>query len=187
MDVRCHPPAPSPSTDDGSIHRGGSRPQGPSHVGGGQRYNDRMRTDVVSAFDITLTQKDGFLFETTFDNPNHDPVFLDEPAPLGKDEAPNAARMLATAIGNCLSASLVFCLQKNGANLTTGVTAKVHLEITRNEHKRLRIGRVTVVLQTPPGVDAAAMQKCLPLFEDFCTVTASIRRGIDVAVSVQQG
>lgn len=146
-----------------------------------------MSSDVVSAFDITLTQKDGYLFETTFDNPNHDPVFLDEPAPLGRDEAPNAARILATAIGNCLSASLVFCLQKNGTKLTTGVTAKVHLEITRNEHKRLRIGKVTVALQTPPGVDAAAMQKCLPLFEDFCTVTASIRQGIDVAVSVQQG
>ncbi len=153
----------------------------------GRGYNVGMSSDVVSAFDITLIQKEGFLFETAFDNPNHDPVFLDEPAPLGRDEAPNAARILATAIGNCLSASLLFCLQKNGAKVATGVSAKVHVEITRNEHKRLRIGKVGVTLSTPPGVDATALQKCLPLFEDFCTVTASIRQGIDVAVSVQQG
>jgi len=144
-------------------------------------------SDVVSAFDITLTQKEGFLFETTFDNPDHDPVFLDEPAPLGKDAAPNAARLLATAIGNCLSASLVFCLQRNGAKVGTGVGARVHVEIVRNPQKRLRIGKVGVTLRVPPGVDAAAMQKCLPTFEDFCTVTASIRQGIDVAVSVEQG
>jgi organic hydroperoxide reductase OsmC/OhrA len=144
-------------------------------------------SDVVTAFDITLTQQDGFLFEAVFDNPNHDPVFLDEPAPLGKDEAPNAARMLAAAIGNCLSASLVFCLQKNGAKVPVGVTTRVHVEIVRNEHKRLRIGKVRVDLHTPPGIDAAAMQKCLPAFEDFCTVTASIREGIDVDVKVEQG
>lgn len=141
---------------------------------------------VVSAFDITLEQKDGFLFEVTFDHPDHDPLFLDEPPPLGKNAAPNAARALAAAIGNCLSASLVFCVQKNGGHLT-GIKTKVHVEIVRNEHKRLRIGRVGVTLVTPPGVDDAALQKCLPLFEDFCTVTASIRQGIDVDVAVQSG
>jgi uncharacterized OsmC-like protein len=137
----------------------------------------------VSAFDITITQKDGFLFEVAFDNPNHDPLFLDEPAPLSSDEAPNAARVLAAAIGNCLSASLVFCLQKNGVK-ASGITTSVHVEIGRNEHKRLRIDKVAVDIHAPPGIDAAALEKCLPTFEDFCTVTASIRQGINVDVKV---
>jgi uncharacterized OsmC-like protein len=140
----------------------------------------------VSAFDITMEQKEAFLFEVAFDHPDHDPVFLDEPAPLGKNAAPNAARMLAAAIGNCLSASLVFCVQKNGGSLQ-GVKTRVHVEIVRNEHKRLRIGRVAVQIVTPRGVDAGVLQKCLPTFEDFCTVTASLRQGIAVDVDVVAG
>jgi uncharacterized OsmC-like protein len=140
----------------------------------------------VTAFDVTMEQKEAFLFEVAFDDPDHDPVFLDEPAPLGRNAAPNAARMLAAAIGDCLSASLVFCVQKNGVALQ-GVKTRVHVEIVRNEHRRLRIGRVGVQIVTPPGADGAALQKCLPTFEDFCTVTASIRQGIAVDVAVVAG
>ncbi len=143
-------------------------------------------TTPVTQFDVTMEQKEAFLFEVAFDNPDHDPVFLDEPKPLGRDAAPNAARLLAAAIGNCLSASLVFCVQKYGATLQ-GLRTRVHVEIVRNEHKRLRIGRIDVQITTPPGVEAAALQKCLPTFEDFCTVTASIRQGIAVDVKVAAG
>jgi uncharacterized OsmC-like protein len=137
----------------------------------------------VSAFDVTMEQKESFLFEVAFDHPDHDPVFLDEPAPLGKNAAPNAARLLAAAIGNCLSASLVFCVQKNGGTLQC-VKTRVHVDIVRNEHKRLRIGRVGVQIVTPAGADPTTLAKCLPVFEDFCTVTASIRQGIAVDVAV---
>lgn len=137
----------------------------------------------VSSFDIRISQKEGFLFQVDFDNANHDPLFLDEPAPLGKDEAPNAARALAAAIGNCLGASLVFCLQKKGVK-ATGIVTKVHVDIVRNDHKRLRIGAVSVDLEVPPGLDPAALEACKSSFEDFCTVTQSIRDGIDVKVAV---
>jgi uncharacterized OsmC-like protein len=143
-----------------------------------------MSHAAVTTFDVTMEQKERFLFEVAFDNPNHDPVFVDEPAPLGQDAAPNAARLLAAAIGNCLSASLVFCVQKNGGQLH-GVRTRVHVEIARNEHKRLRIAQVGVQIVTPPGADAALLEKCLPTFEDFCTVTASIRQGIPVDVTVR--
>jgi hypothetical protein len=58
--------------------------------------------------------------------------------------------------------------------------------MARNEDKRLRVGRVAVTLEVPAGTDGA-IAACLPTFEDFCTVTQSVRKGIDVAVTIQQG
>jgi uncharacterized OsmC-like protein len=138
----------------------------------------------VSRFSLRVEQIDGFEFRVKFDNDAFAPLTLDEPPPLGRDAAPNAARILAAAIGNCLAASLVFCLKK--AHVTTaGVTADVDVEIVRSPTRRLRIGKVDVVLHTDVPVDDAALAGCLGTFEDFCVVTQSVRRGIDVAVRVE--
>jgi len=98
--------------------------------------------------------------------------------------APNAARVLAAAIGNCLFASLVFCL-KRAQVAATGVTADVDVEIVRNEHRRLRVGKVSVTLHTDPAKDDPVLTSCLETFEDFCIVTQRVRQGIDVVVQVQ--
>ena len=119
-----------------------------------------------------------------FDKEQFEPLRLDEPPPLGHDHAPNAARILAAAIGNCLAASLVFCLQK--AKVTaSGVRADVDVEIVRSETRRLRVGKVNVTLHTKLPAGDPALTSCLGTFEDFCIVTQSVRHGIDVAVSVQ--
>ena len=112
------------------------------------------------------------------------PLRMDEPPPLGHDAAPNAARILAAAIGNCLSASLVFCLKKSNV-ADAGVTADVAVEIVRNEKRRLRIGKVDVTLHTKLPADHPALQGCLATFEDFCIVTQSVRDGIDVNLQVE--
>ena len=36
-----------------------------------------------------------------------------------------------------------------------------------------------------PEAGAAALAACIPAFEEFCTVTQSVREGIDVAVYVR--
>jgi len=138
--------------------------------------------DVVSSFDLQLTQVNGYEFSIAFDKP-FAPLRTDEPPPLGHDAGPNPSRILAVAIANCLAASLVFCLQKKGERLT-GVTASVHMEIVRNEQKRLRIGKVGVQINAPIAPDAAALTGCLAMFEDFCVVTQSVRDGIEVEVKV---
>lgn len=118
------------------------------------------------------------------DVPNAQVMLLDEPEPLGDGRGPNAADLLAAAVGSCLSASLALCLRKAHVrleNLTTSVTAHV----ARNEQGRMRIASIDVAL-TPEirGADKARFARCEGLFEDFCTVTASVRQGIAVNVSI---
>lgn len=138
----------------------------------------------VGEFDIQIEQVDGYEFRVRFDKEQYGTLMLDEPKPLGRDVAPNAARILAAAIGNCLSASLVFCMQKAKARVE-GISTSVHVELVRTAERRLRIGRVDVTLKPRMTERAEAFEKCLSTFEDFCVVTQSVRDGIDVAVSVQ--
>lgn len=138
---------------------------------------------VASRFSVRVEQIDGFEFRVKFDKEQFAPLLLDEPAPLGHDTAPNAARVLAAAIGNCLSASLVFCLKKAGV-AASGVSADVNVEIVRNESRRLRVGKVDVTLHTNLPANDAALTSCLGTFEDFCIVTQSVRQGIQVGVHV---
>ncbi|HEX9728810.1 MAG TPA: OsmC family protein [Gemmatimonadales bacterium] len=136
------------------------------------------------AFGATLTRDEGFEFSVAFDQ-NHQPVFaMDEPAPLGAGHGPNATRVLGAAIGHCLSASLLFCLQKARIELE-GFEATVRGTVVRNDAGRFRIGRIEVQLTpTLAAGDRDRIARCLELFEDFCIVTESVRAGIDVAVTV---
>jgi organic hydroperoxide reductase OsmC/OhrA len=65
------------------------------------------------------------------------------------------------------------------------VHTEVKVNYVRNEQGRLRIGKIDVDIQ--PKFDPAELQKaqrCLELFEDYCVVTQSVRKGIDVSVAV---
>lgn len=139
---------------------------------------------VASRFSIRVEQLEGFEFRVKFDKEQFAPLLLDEPPPLGHDAAPNAARVLAAAIGNCLAASLVFCLKKAKVEVS-GVTADVDVEIVRNEARRLRVGKVNVTLHTSLAADDPALASCLGTFEEFCIVTQSVRQGIEVEVHVE--
>lgn len=144
-------------------------------------------SELAHRFAIHVEQVDGFEFRVRFDKDQYAPLQLDEPAPLGRDAHPNAARILAAAIGNCLAASLVFCLRKQKVTDPSPVTAEVDVEIVRTENRRLRIGKIDVTLHTSLPADDPALAGCLGTFEDFCVVTQSVRRGIDVSVKVVPG
>lgn len=111
-------------------------------------------------------------------------LLMDEPEPLGGGHGPAASKVLSAAIGNCLSASLAFCLRKARIDpqvLRTTVTTAIE----RNERGRMRIGKSHVLITL--GVsdeDRGRIGRCTQLFEDFCVVTASVRQGIDVKVQI---
>lgn len=139
---------------------------------------------LVHEFTIAVDRKDGYRFQVTFDKPQYAELALDEPPPLGGDTAPNAVRILAAAVGNCLSASLLFCAGKAKIPID-GIHTRVRTEIVRNERGRLRVGAMHVEIDPRIAPEHQEAAKCLNIFEDFCTVTESVRAGIPVEVTVR--
>ena len=141
--------------------------------------------DIVTSYNLQVEQITDYEFRVKFDKPEYGELHLDEPPPLGKDTGPSAGRLLAAAVGNCLSASFLFAARKNGANIT-GMRADVQVDIVRNENRRMRIGRLAVVLEPSIAAgDAEKAAKAAAMFEDFCTITASVRQGIPVDVTLK--
>lgn len=134
---------------------------------------------------VTATRTEGFRFDVEFDAaPGAPHLVMDEPAPLGGSAGPNAADLVSAAVANCLAASLLMCLQKSRVAIA-GLSATATARIERNEKGRLRIAGIDVHID--PGTvpeDAAKLERCLGLYEDFCIVTASLRQGIPVEVHV---
>ncbi|MGQ9542652.1 MAG: OsmC family protein [Candidatus Bathyarchaeia archaeon] len=138
-----------------------------------------------SIFNTELTWIGGYEFKAKFDMPSLSEVTMDEPKPLGRDAGPNASRLLSAAVGNCLSASLLFCLSKARVE-PQGLKTSVETVIKRNMVGRWRIASMSVKLYlTLREGDAARSKRCLDLFEDYCTVTQSVREGINVDVDVR--
>ncbi|MHB1168280.1 MAG: OsmC family protein [Longimicrobiales bacterium] len=135
-------------------------------------------------FAINLTWRGGYEFSVDFGAEGVPDLLTDEPPPLGEGRGPNPARLLAAAVGNCLSASLKFCLEKSRIEVQE-LTTKVEGTIVRNEAGRLRIGGLRVQLE--PGLDPGQVERagrCLEIFEEFCIVGQSVRQGIDIDVEV---
>jgi uncharacterized OsmC-like protein len=137
-------------------------------------------------FTTKLDQVKDYEFQVSFDNDALGKLTMDEPAPLGTEKGPNASRVLSSAVGHCLTASLIFCLQKSRIPLKH-VTTNVHTTLARNEAGRWRVQGMTVNVDADPlnEQDRERMKRCLDMFEDFCIVTQSVRKGINVEVNVK--
>lgn len=140
-----------------------------------------------TTFTVRLEQKQGYQFAASFGQPGVPDIVLDEPGPLSAGEGPNASQVLAVAVGNCLTASLLFCLHKFQQEPAT-LQAEVTTTLAPNEQGHLRIGGIDVVirLQETAG-QVAHFGRCMQQFENYCVVTDSVRRGIPVHVKVVDG
>ena len=131
-----------------------------------------------------ITQEAGYRFRVRFDQAGMPDLITDESPPLGEGKGPSPSRLLATAVGNCLAASLLFCLGKIRISVD-GLEAEVLTEFTRNEAGRLRIRGMKVRLLPHWTEETTTMaQRCLQIFEDFCVVTEAVRHGVPVEVQV---
>lgn len=136
-------------------------------------------------FTLRLEQQQGYEFRVKFDWPDVPELLLDEPEPLGAKRGPNAARLVAAAVANCLSASLYFCLHGKFKQAPGPIKAEVTGRLERNERGRYRMSGIDVAISLSD--DAGALQyldRCADQFEDFCIVTESIRNGTPVTVKI---
>lgn len=136
-------------------------------------------------FSLTLSLQQDYQFQVDFGKAGVAPLLVDEPEPLGHGAGPNPTRLLGAAVGSCLGASLLFCLNKARIS-PAGLRIAVEGTVARNPEGRLRVASLTARLSpevTPE--ERARMGRCLEVFEQYCTVTESVRHGIDVTVEVE--
>ena len=135
---------------------------------------------------VELRQEAGYRFANDF-GAGIGLVPSDEPAPLGTGTGPSPLQLLAAAVGNCLAASLLFALRKFQQRAEP-IRATVLAREGRNEQNRLRVKSIEVRIDL--GAPARALEnleRILASFEEYCTVTQSVRQGIPVAVEVYDG
>ena len=132
---------------------------------------------------VRSTQEQAFRFVHHFGDGIPD-LAGDEPKPIGGGTGPSPVQMLCASVSHCLSASLHFALAKFKASASPLKTT-VEPTVARNEANRLRIQRLQVRIDlAATAADLPHLDRALEQFEDFCTVTASVRQGIPVDVEV---
>jgi uncharacterized OsmC-like protein len=139
-----------------------------------------MANDSVT---VRLLQRQDYQFEVQF-GAGVPALLADEPPPLGSGQGPSPVQLLAAAVGNCLSDSLLFALRKYRQQ-PEPIQCEVTAEVGRNAQGRLRVLAMQATLTL--GVPAEALEhleRVLTSFETYCTVTQSIAQGIAVQVSV---
>ena len=132
---------------------------------------------------VVLRQQQDYQFAIDFGAGR--PVLIgDEPAPLGAGSGPSPVQLLAAAVGNCLSDSLLFALRKF-KQPPEPITREVLAEMGRNAEGRVRVLGMHAVLRL--GVAAtslAQLDRVLAQFEAYCTVTQSVGQGIAIGLEV---
>ena len=138
-------------------------------------------SDQVS---VTVTRQDKYRFLVDF-GAGLERAVADEPPPIGEGTGPSPPHFLAAAVANCLSASLVFAVAKFKGD-PGAITTTATCQYGRNEHHRLRITGMSVAMTLGVAPDSLAhLDRALSEFEEFCTVSQSVRAGIPFTVTVK--
>lgn len=137
-----------------------------------------------SGFELTLELQKDFQFLVDFDEDDLPPLLMDEPEPVGANSGPNAVRLMAAAVGNCLSASALFCMRKARVPVS-GLRTRVRTSMSRTSEGRLRIGTIEVDIRPEVAPDDwKRAGRCLEVFEDYCVVSQSVMDGVEISVDV---
>jgi len=145
-----------------------------------------MPENQIFTLEINLKRKEKYKFEVDFGKDTIPTLMLDElkEVPGGEETGPTASMLLGAAVGNCLSASLIFCLEKKRIPLTD-IKAKVILKRQRNEKGFWRILEINVELYPQTLLNNVEnYERCLEIFRNYCIVSSSIVSGIPINVDV---
>lgn len=116
--------------------------------------------------------------------PHGDPFLSDEPNPVGDASGPSTPALFAASLGHCLSAALLEALRKSRITVLSSETEAVAV-VAPNEEGFPRIDHIDIKIKPQLGEDSARKKQCADIFEKHCTVTASVKKGIDVRVNVE--
>lgn len=133
---------------------------------------------------VSITRQDKYRFVVDF-GAGLPAAMADEPPPLGEGTAPSPVQLLASAMANCLAASLVFAHGRYKED-PGAVTATATCEIGRNDKNRLRVTGIDVSLTLGVAPESLGhLDRVLATFEDYCTVSQSVKAGIPYTVTLK--
>ena len=137
----------------------------------------------AKSISVVLKQLNDYRFEVRFDDAM--PVLIsDEPEPLGSGMGASPVQMLCSAVGNCLSDSLLFAFRKF-KQAPDPLRCVVTADVGRNSENRLRVLSIKARLELGvPENSLNQVDHVLGQFEEFCTVTQSVGQGIPITVEV---
>ncbi|MFX0094320.1 MAG: OsmC family protein, partial [Candidatus Hodarchaeota archaeon] len=142
----------------------------------------------MKSFTIKMKKTGPMQFTTTFDK-DFPELLFDEPVGSGgADKYPNASRILTAAVTNCLCASFTFCAMKSKIPVKE-IEAQATCTTDRGDEGYWRIQKIEVKIIPTFGSDAPEKRKerCLDIFQNYCVVSASVKKGIDIKVDVDLG
>lgn len=145
-----------------------------------------MRNQPQREFQVSLRHTRRYQFESQASENGrlHGSEFRsDEPDPVGDAAAPATPALLGAAVGHCLSASLLETLRHAHVDVAD-FQAEIVSVVVPNADGLPRIDHVDVVLRPVLVSPSPRLTRCQDVFEKHCTVTSSVREGIDVRVSV---
>ena len=112
-----------------------------------------------------------------------EPFVSDEPDPVGSASGPSTVALLASALSHCLSAALLEALRKAHVEVK-GFTAEADAVVHLGDERLPRVRKVHVTLHPKLAEVGGRARRCAEIFEKHCTVTSSVKAGIDVHVDV---
>jgi uncharacterized OsmC-like protein len=150
-----------------------------------QTFNVKARRQMKLSEAVTkLKFFEGYRFRVAFDLEGVPEILVDEPKPTGEGLGPGPSRLLSAAVGHCLSSSLLYCLRKAKIEVKNLETT-VKLSTVRNEEGRLRVRDIDVQIELDVREeDKQRIPRYLKVFENYCTVTQSVREGVYVKVRI---
>ena len=145
-----------------------------------------MKGQKERRFRVNLTHETGYRFvsQASEDGRLHgDPYVSDEPDPVGDVSGPSTPALLGSAIGHCLSASLFEALRRAHVEVLGFETEAVAV-VKPNAEGLPRIDHVDVRLRPLVKGQSEQTGRCAEIFEKYCTVCSSLKKGLDVRVTV---
>ena len=124
---------------------------------------------------------------------NLDSLLIDESLDDQKEKVgPDAASLLGLAVISCLSASLLFCLNKRNLTLDDlEAKADISFKEPKKGYKRVASIEVKMIPKTSDPEVLRRLKQCIKeikdghmFFEESCIITPSVREGINIQVDV---
>ena len=123
-----------------------------------------------------------------------DSLLIDETLEDQKEKVgPDAASLLGLAVISCLSASLLFCLNKRNLTLDDlQAKADISFKEPKKGYKRVASIDVKMIPKTSNPEVLKRLKQCIKeikdghmFFEESCIITPSVREGINVEVKIE--